>query len=713
MKLLDFRDSIQLKPFTPKVVAPEAIRLERVHLTNGSRKNLGSWNVPEISLSTGIMSTFPAAHSSDERRSITVPVGALVPSYVFATEAGPEDGSEWLRLVPTNHGQNSTRYVVSLNRSSLDVQWTSRAVLHPDVAVSIRGPREHVGSSDWIVPVTERMKRFSSVVVKLFGSTGSGKSHAAVLLAAFASIRLHRPIFYLNCKKLQKTSPKMAGILGEVDAVFRQAQEMQGAVIVLDDFDSLSPNLLDNGESKSSAKMHSANPAAVDQSKIIADRILHNFETLSERNGVSLVVTCAGLDSINPVLFRSLKVPIVPLEVPVLSPEAQVDLLWNFINRQSPTLSVAARLPLLSERLSGFLPRDLEKLSLRASRLFQTSTTVKSIKEVLLDVLDDFTPLAQMQASNRSRSDRTLGWDDLGGLFEVKEKLDSVVRRPIMFRKIYEKAKIRLPRGILLFGPPGCGKSCIVPALAQACNYPIVTVRGPEIFDKYIGASEAKVREMFERATQMAPSILFLDELEALAPRRGSDSTGVTDRVVNQLLTFLDGVEDASMGTVYIVGATSRPDKVDPAIVRPGRLERHFYLGPPETVEEWTDLLVRVSNQWNLSADCSSVLSDDALLQMIGGMPRLSPADVRAAFDTAHLHAVHRKLAETLASEIVTVEIESEDLLFGFQETRPSLNEMEAKTLNAVYRPFRGKRSGYAKDNSQGDVASPLRTTFR
>ena len=123
---------------------------------------------------------------------------------------------------------------------------------------------------------------------------------------------------------------------------------------------------------------------------------------------------------------------------------------------------------------------------------------------------------------------------------------------------------------------------------------------GPEVLDRYIGASEAKVRELFAKASSVAPSILFLDELDALAPRRGSDHTGVTDRVVNQLLTFLDGVEDATTtATVYIVAATSRPDKVDPALLRPGRLEQHLFVGPPESDEEWSNLLETLLLHWS------------------------------------------------------------------------------------------------------------------
>jgi SpoVK/Ycf46/Vps4 family AAA+-type ATPase len=720
LKLHNFRDSIHLKPYTPKFVQPDSVKLERVRLVHGSNKSLASWNIPEISLSVGCTSNSPAVHSSEDSKTmVLLPLGALVPSSCFVTEEGQEDGKEWVRLMPKSKDQSWKRSVLALNRfvvqQSIYHDTRDCGAIHTEPAIVVRGPQEHVGSSDWIAPLTNRVKRFPSVVIKLYGSTGSGKSHSAILLSACASLRFHRPIFYLNCKKLQKTSPKMAGIMGELDSVFRQISVATEAIVVLDDLDSLSPNLLENSESKSSAKMNSANPAAVDQSKVIADRILHWFKTVSMHGRVCLIATCAGLDSVNPVLFRSLNIIQLPVKVPLLSSEAQVDLLHVFMKHQLPSLCIDVILdvPLLSQRLGGFLPLDLEKLSLRASRLCQVNPTNKVMQELIEEVLNDFTPLVQMQASNRNRSFGDLRWEDIGGLFDVKEKLDTIVRHPILYRQIYDKANIRLPRGILLYGPPGCGKSCIVPALAQACNYPLVKVRGPEIFDKYIGASEAKVREMFERATQMAPSILFLDELEALAPRRGSDSTGVTDRVVNQLLTFLDGVEDASMGTVYIVGATSRPDKVDPAIIRPGRLERHLYLGPPESGEEWNDLISRVSEQWDLTPDCMFALSNGCLLQTIRTMPRLGPADIQAAFDTAHLHAVHRNLSNAPVRHIPAIQIELEDMLFGFQQTKPSLNESEANLLDKIYKPFRGKSKSHDEAKSQGEVSTPLKTTFR
>jgi peroxin-1 len=212
----------------------------------------------------------------------------------------------------------------------------------------------------------------------------------------------------------------------------------------------------------------------------------------------------------------------------------------------------------------------------------------------------------------------------------------------------------------------------------------------------------------------MAPSILFLDELDALAPRRGSDSTGVTDRVVNQLLTYLDGVEDSSAsGTVYIIGATSRPDKVDPALIRPGRLQQHLYLGPPETHEEWRDLLIKLSKNWKLDESCRKYLqTSKEPIKIVESIPRLCPADLRAVFDTAQLNAVHSALKRvTSVEDLDSVSISKDDLEVGFRETRPSLQESEATLLHSIYRQFHVLPSTRSKTVSNPSV--PLKTSLR
>ena len=210
--------------------------------------------------------------------------------------------------------------------------------------------------------------------------------------------------------------------------------------------------------------------------------------------------------------------------------------------------------------------------------------------------------------------------------------------------------------------------------------------------DKYIGASEAKVRELFARASAVAPSILFLDELDALAPRRGSDHTGVTDRVVNQLLTFLDGVEDTGSGTVYVLAATSRPDKVDPALLRPGRLEQHLFVGPPESDEEWSDTLSKIALNWNMQEqDRQHISSNDLVHEISKTMPharRFAAADLKAVMDTAHVSAVHEALATKSVGEIKEVTVQMLHLKESLSKTRASLSPDDAQELQQIYRPF-------------------------
>merc|ERR1712139_553836 len=138
------------------------------------------------------------------------------------------------------------------------------------------------------------------------------------------------------------------------------------------------------------------------------------------------------------------------------------------------------------------------------------------------------------------------------------------------YAALVDRAPVRLGRGLILVGPPGCGKTMLVHAAANETKglLRFLTVKGPELLSKYIGASEAGVRGVFERAAAAAPSVIFFDEIEALAPKRGGDSTGVTDRVVNQMLTYLDGVEERK--SVFVIATTSRPDLVDAALMRPG-----------------------------------------------------------------------------------------------------------------------------------------------
>jgi peroxin-1 len=180
----------------------------------------------------------------------------------------------------------------------------------------------------------------------------------------------------------------------------------------------------------------------------------------------------------------------------------------------------------------------------------------------------------------RSRSQ--IGWNSIGGLGHVKASLVEALIWPIKYRELYRKLMMKPSGGCLLYGPSGCGKTLVASALATESKFNFISVKGPELLSKYIGNSEQNVRELFNKAAKAKPCIVFFDEFDSLAPKRGHDSTGVTDRVVNQLLTQLDGIE--ALDGVYLLAATSRPDLIDQALLRPGRLDNFFYIGYPNKV---------------------------------------------------------------------------------------------------------------------------------
>jgi SpoVK/Ycf46/Vps4 family AAA+-type ATPase len=222
--------------------------------------------------------------------------------------------------------------------------------------------------------------------------------------------------------------------------------------------------------------------------------------------------------------------------------------------------------------------------------------------------------------------------------------------------------------------------------------------------DKFIGASEHKVRQLFARAQAAAPSLLFLDEFEALAPRRGSDHTGVTDRVVNQLLTFLDGVE-STLDRVYVVAATSRPDKIDPALLRPGRLEKHVYIGFPATEDEWTDVFFNLARSRKVEEEVMlSIESGNLYREMMNSSAlSFSPADLKAVLDTAQLAAVHEYLRK--GSNDGNLIVTMKHIRGALHSARPSLSADDRSRFESLYAPLRGM---------QGDrQPKTLKTTLR
>jgi transitional endoplasmic reticulum ATPase len=188
-----------------------------------------------------------------------------------------------------------------------------------------------------------------------------------------------------------------------------------------------------------------------------------------------------------------------------------------------------------------------------------------------------------------------VSWDDVGGLEEVKEQLKEMIEMPMENSGAFKRMGIRPARGVLLYGPPGGGKTLLAKAVANESHANFISIKGPEIMSKWVGESEKAVRQAFKKAKQVAPAVVFLDEIDAIAPRRGGGSdTNVTERIVNQLLTSMDGLE--TLEKVTVIAATNRPDIVDPALLRPGRFDRLVLIPVPDQVARLSILKVHTKS---------------------------------------------------------------------------------------------------------------------
>nr|CAI5864554.1 unnamed protein product [Callosobruchus analis] len=256
----------------------------------------------------------------------------------------------------------------------------------------------------------------------------------------------------------------------------------------------------------------------------------------------------------------------------------------------------------------------------------------------------------------------------IGGLHNVKQILIETLLWPVKYPQIFANAPLRLQSGLLLYGPPGTGKTMLAGAAAKECRLRIVTVKGPELLSKYIGASEQAVRDVFQKAQRAKPCILFFDEFDSLAPRRGHDNTGVTDRVVNQFLTQLDGIE--SLVGVCVIAATSRPDLLDPALLRPGRLDRQI-LCPLPNKDDRLEILRILSNNLDLAPNVD-------FEDIANSTEHFSGADLQSLMYTAQMctiDVIEGGMNEPGPSRDAF--ITQEYLKLALKKTRPSLPRQE------------------------------------
>ncbi len=469
--------------------------------------------------------------------------------------------------------------------------------------------------------------------VLITGPAGVGKSTLARAVLAGRSVA-------------ELDGPSIGALDGpsRVDAISSALDRVSGSgVLLVTDIDALLPD--------------SPEPA----STLVLDQLRRAVDT----PGVALVATTAHPDGTDPRLRTQ---DLCDRELTLALPDgAGRAALLEHLLRTSPTDGLT--LGEIAARTPGFVVADLAALvreaALRAaSRASSEGSDPQIVQADLVGALEVIRPLSR--SGSEELAIGSLSLDDVGDMVETKQALTEAVLWPLRHPDSFSRLGIEPPRGVLLYGPPGCGKTFLVRALASSGQLSVHAVKGAELMDKWVGSSEKAVRELFQRARDSAPSLIFLDEVDALAPRRGQSSdSGVGDRVVAALLTELDGVEP--LRDVAVLGATNRPDLIDPALLRPGRLERLVFVPPPDA-DARTDIL-RASGK-------SVPLADDVDLDALAvDLDGYSAADCAALLREAALTALRRSMEAT--------DVTAEDVDTARRTVRPSLDPEQVANLRA------------------------------
>ncbi|KAK1805042.1 hypothetical protein P4O66_019405 [Electrophorus voltai] len=475
------------------------------------------------------------------------------------------------------------------------------------------------------------------------GAKGSGKTTLSKALCRKAAEELDAHVEVVDCRKLKgKRADTVRQRLAEV---FEQAIWKQPSVVLLDDLDELT----------------GAATSAEQEQGLEAVLRLHISQGLKDLvddvvvrcSLVALLVTAQTEHSLHPTLTEVQGSHFFQSFCKIHTPDQiqRVDILRSLMNSKNITSEdspVTLALEGIAMKTEGYLPQDLNLLLDRAvhasavqNRGSGTSQAgVRLSSRDFQQALQGFVPPSQWGV--RLQVPGRVGTNQVGGLHQARQLLMDTILLPAKYPLLFSCLPIRQRSGVLLFGAPGTGKTLLAGAVAKESGMNFISIKGPELLSKYIGASEQAVRDVFQRAQVAKPCVLFFDEFDSLAPRRGHDSTGVTDRVVNQLLTQLDGVE--GLQGVYVLAATSRPDLIDPALLRPGRLDKAVYCPPPD----------RETRKEILKALTHSVpLADDVDLEQIAVATELfTGADLKALLYNAQLEAIHSGLGPSLLPDL-------------------------------------------------------------
>jgi transitional endoplasmic reticulum ATPase len=359
--------------------------------------------------------------------------------------------------------------------------------------------------------------------------------------------------------------------------IFKEAAENSPSIIFIDEVDSIAPK---------------RDEVTAETERRVVAQLLAVMDGLEGRGKVIVIAATNRPNALDPALRRPGRFD-REIEIGIPDREGRLEILQ--IHTRGMPLDDDVDLTQLASMTHGYVGADLAALSregaMRALRRIlptmdldeetiapEVLSSLRVTMENFMDAYREMPPSALREVLLESPN---IKWEDIGGLEGPKQELMETVEWPLRYGPLYRHLKAVPPKGILLYGPPGTGKTLLAKAVASESQANFISVKGPEFLSKWVGESEKAVRETFRKARQAAPCVIFLDEIDAIAPHRGrSSDSGVTERVISQLLTEMDGLE--SLHNVIVMAATNRPDMIDPALLRPGRFDRLVYIPPPD-----------------------------------------------------------------------------------------------------------------------------------
>ncbi|MDT7875441.1 MAG: CDC48 family AAA ATPase [Sulfolobaceae archaeon] len=417
--------------------------------------------------------------------------------------------------------------------------------------------------------------------------------------------------------------------------IFEDAKKHAPAIIFIDEIDAIAPK---------------RDEVIGEVERRVVAQLLTLMDGLESRGNVIVIAATNRPNAVDPALRRPGRFD-REIEIPLPDKQGRLEILQ--IHTRSMPLAKDVDLQKLADMTHGYTGADLAALvreaAMNALRRYLQMIDLSQDKippEILekMEVnMDDFLKAFKDIVPSGLREIYVevpeVHWGDIGGLEEVKEELREVVEYPLKYREVYETVGIEPPKGILLFGPPGTGKTMLAKAVATESGANFIAVRGPEILSKWVGESEKAIREIFRKARQAAPTVIFFDEIDAIAPMRGyAHDSGVTERIVNQLLAEMDGI--VPLNKVVVIAATNRPDILDPALLRPGRFDRLIYVPPPDKGARVEILKVHTR---------SVPLAEDVSLEEIAEKTEgYTGADLAALVREATLRAIREQMTDCM-----------------------------------------------------------------